>query len=170
MAEIWKQFENRIEEETKAGFGVTCWRVPANVRLLPDGKRPVVVKSNPDFCAGIFGLAAFFDAKATESKAWNIKDNVLRHDKSANKIHQWEKLVTASSNGNIAGYLIWFYNLKVICWVSVETLKDLMAQGYESVTPVSPGVIFRPDDRLIDLKEFFHKDIEARRFAIRGVS
>lgn len=165
--ELWKQFEKRIENESKAAFGVTCWQIPSHVRFLPGGKT-VAVKSLPDFCAGIFGMAAFFDAKATQENGWNIKANVLRHDKSANKIHQWEALTKAHDNGNIAGYLIWFYNLKVICWVSVPAMKNLMDLGYASVTPVSPGVVFRPDDRPVDLKEFFHKDIEARRFALQG--
>src|ERR1017187_7102727 len=104
MAEkpVWKQLEARIQNEAPT-HGVTCWQVPTQVRIINKNgiKFPVPIKSLPDFAAGVFGFAAFFDAKSTQETSWNLQDYVFRKDSSSNKLHQWEKLLNAHETGNI---------------------------------------------------------------------
>lgn len=134
----WKQFEKRVEDESKA-IGLTVWRVPAEVRIInrAGAKFPIQIKSLPDYAGGIFGFACFFDAKATQGPSWNLKNYVFRDDDSSNKIHQYHRLKAAKDAGNIAGYLIWFYTLGQITWCPIEAIEEMVSRGIPSVDPDS---------------------------------
>lgn len=166
--ELWKQFEQRIRDEAPR-FGITCWQIPTEIRLINKAsqKIPIPIKSHPDFCAGINGLSAFFDAKSTQDKSWNLQDYVFRHDSRANKLHQWQKLEDAFEKGSVAGYLVWFVSLRVISWVSVECVRSLKEFGIKSVTPDCLGVVSIPDDQPINLKSFLGKDLERQVARLR---
>lgn len=167
---IWKQFERRVETESKMNQ-ITCWRVPSEVRTIWKGGKPIPihVKSLPDFCGGILGLAFFMDAKTTQKNNFAIQDTVLREDDSANKKHQWINLVDAHEKGNISGYLVWFVKYEKISWISVETINQFIEQKMNMILPDSPGVISFPDDQPINLKLFLKRDLD-RRIRILGGS
>lgn len=161
---VWKQFEKRVESESKMNQ-ITAWKVPTEIRLIKSRPYPIHIKTVPDFACGILGLAAFFDAKTTHKDKWQIKDNVLRED----KIHQWHNLLDAHEKGNVAGYLLWFINHRLISWISVETINQFLEQKQNLILPDSPGVISFPDDQPINLKLFLKRDLD-RRIRILGGS
>lgn len=162
---LGKEFEKRIHKEAPI-FRVTCWQIPSELRYLPHLAKSVPIKSYPDFTAGIDGMSCFFDAKATKEKSWSLSDYVFRFDKHANKLHQWEKLLAARDNGNIAGYLIWFYELHVISWASVAAILACKQKGINRLAPDNPTLVTRPDDRVINLREFLKIELDIKKSEI----
>lgn len=155
---LWRSFEKRIQQESDL-CGHLCIQIPLETRVLSGGKT-ITVKSKPDFMAAVDSLAILFDAKSTQEDRWNLKANVFRHDKSANKIHQWNQLVTAQYKGVQAGYLIWFLNQRRIVWAGVKAIEHMVATGVASVTPDSPYVTSQPDDQIIDIGKLVFPDLK----------
>lgn len=141
---FWKQWEQRVLVEPHK-LDVYVEQVPSHVVLTNKG--PIRKKSGPDFAAGIYGHAAFFDAKCTVDKRFNLASKAI----AAKKLHQFNRLRQAASMGNHAGYLIWFYSLGIITWAPIEVLTGLIQAGVRSITPETVGCRNQRDNRLLDL-------------------
>jgi hypothetical protein len=142
------EFEKQVEEHSEAR-GYTCVKIPEEIRGFHGRGRGAQVRTRFDFAAGIKGTACFFEAKACGEGTFNFKSRVL----SAKKRHQFMALKAAESNGNKSGYLIWFYNHKAYVWASSKCIQSLMDEGHNSLSPKSPYITTKPDDKPIDLME-----------------
>jgi hypothetical protein len=140
-------------------------QIPREIRTIRKNGRLeyVPIKSHPDFVVGLGPFMCVFDAKSTEENIWNLKRNVFRHDSSANKKHQWDKLQEAHNRGVLAGYLIWFLNQRRIVWASVPAIYHLIDESIVGISPESPYVTAQPDDLPIDLERLVHHDLETIR-------
>jgi len=148
-----KEFENRIELESRPHH-ILVTKIPEEIRGYFKGKL-ARVKTAFDFSCGIDGLCAVFDAKSTGENTFNFKSYVLRKEKH----HQYVNLKYAHSVNNIAGYLVWFYKLGKITWVSIEVLDTLIKAGEKSLTPASNGAVTVDDNIPIDLRNLLRHDI-----------
>jgi len=138
------QFENRIEREIWAQ-GNYCARIPTGAKIV--GKGQVRMQKTPfDFAASINGRAVFFDAKSTGESTFNIGSMVMR----TKKVHQFNELTAAYRAGAIAGYLIWFYDLRLITWapIAVVARKNLV-----SINPQTDGCRSQLDTHKLDLEK-----------------
>lgn len=144
MMKLSVQFENRIEREIWAQ-GNYCARIPTGVRVIGKGK--VAMRKTPfDFAASINGRAVFFDAKSTSASTFNIGSMVM----AVKKVHQFHELSAAFRAGAVAGYLIWFYDLRLITWapIAVVAKKNLV-----SISPQTDGCRSQLDTYKIDLEK-----------------
>lgn len=167
--DLWKQFEHRISDECTA-HGITCIKIPETLVFLPKLGKTIRKKSAPDFFISLGGIACLIDAKSTFEKSFSIKRNILREDKSSNKIHQWRQLEDASRRGNIAGYLIWFHQHRTITWASVPAIQELIARGDTGITPSSLGVVSWSDSIPANLKQALHEDVLAVKQRLMGLN
>lgn len=150
----WDIWEKRIEAECKI-TGITVVRVPETIRGFYGGK-PVKVKSNVDFSVGVDGRAAFFDAKVTNERLWNLKKYVF----ADTRIHQYAQLLSAHTNGNVAGYLIWFADYRKIVWLPVTEIEKLKNAGVASIHPETEGVLVQDEDQIIDLRKLLNLGVK----------
>lgn len=149
--EKWKSFENRVKLESEIQQ-ITCVKVPEHVFVTSHG--PVRKKTEFDYCVGIDGISGFFDCKSSGKNNLNFKTYIL----GEKKIHQFNALCRAEECLNIAGYLIYFYEMETISWVNIKTVKALLAAGEMSVTPESKGVVSQLDSVPVNLRSLLWGD------------
>lgn len=142
-----KDFEKRVIQESKLN-GITCIRVPDHVTF--SGHRR---KTEFDYCAGVDGLAVFFDCKAT-GRAFNLKSYVLAKE----KVHQYKALVEAAEKGNVSGYLLYFYEEGQYVWAPIDTVSRLIASGAKSITPDTLGTVAQSDKEIFSLRKLTQND------------
>lgn len=164
----WKAFEKRIKVESQM-LGITCIKVPNHLekaRIKSGALIDVERKTEFDFCAGIDGIAMFFDAKYVSSENYLSLNELTRPQ----KYHQYSALVDAWAKGNISGYVAHLFKIQTICWIPITTVMNLIdhikqAEAHNQnnpndkqplplkrIMPSVPGVISQPDDRPIDLR------------------
>lgn len=151
----WRQFEIRILTECQMS-GLTVWQIPTEVRVLQ--KSSIRVKSHPDFACGILGFALFFDAKVTTKNEWDLKKYCFHED----KLHQYQKLESATETNCMAGYLIHFSNLEKITWVPISFIKDQIKRGVFKVTPEIHGLVSQDSNKPISLKMLLDPEISQK--------
>ncbi len=141
----WKDFEKRVKLHSELQ-GITCIKIP-ELMVSVRGKsfrRPTEF----DYCAGIDGISAFFDCKATAQSCFYFTTFVT----SPGKLHQFNALQRASENLNIAGYLIYFYELKTVVWADISLVKSLIESGSKAITVDTPGISKQSDEEPINLR------------------
>lgn len=146
----WELFEKRIKVDCDLQQ-IFCIKVPETVRGMFGGikRGPRLVKSDPDFVLGVDGRFVLFDSKVTQDRLWNLKKYVFRDD----KIHQYSSLLRAHTYGNIAGYLVWFKEYRMITWVPIHVLAQCLAAKTPSITPETDGCISQADDEMVRFRE-----------------
>lgn len=147
---IWKAFENRIKIESGMQ-GITCIKVPEHM-IYSRGKT-FRKKTEFDYCAGIDGVAAFFDAKSSGRDLY-LEHYILEES----KIHQYAALIQADENSNIAGYLIYFYQEFQICWANIKLVKKLWESGVKKITVDTPGLVKQMDNTRLNLRTLLWAD------------
>jgi penicillin-binding protein-related factor A (putative recombinase) len=164
MSDRGKSFEKRVAQELRLQ-GVTIIKVPESQRYI--GGKVIRKKTQFDFCAGVDGLAIFFDAKSYEKESvFNFKSRVLNEK----CIHQFHELNAAVSDGNIAGYLIHFPKEGVIGWASIQAVNGMIQGGVKSIKPDCLGVEWQLDAHPIDLRSLCIKEIANIRGKIKNGS
>ena len=73
------------------------------------------------------------------------------------KIHQWRALSHCHEKEAIAGYLVYFYSINTISWVSVASINFAYNNGHKKITPESQFVSSQPDNEAINLKKLVLK-------------
>lgn len=136
------QFEDRINREIWAN-GDYSVRIPQGAKVIGRGKL-VKIKTPFDFACSIRGRAVFFDAKSTAENRFNLASKVT----SEKSMHQFNQLREAARAGAIAGYLIWFYQLRLITWVPIDVMAE---RNLVSIAPYHRGTTTAEDNRRIDL-------------------
>lgn len=146
----WKHFEQRVYNESNL-LGIFVSRIPTGCRIIRPGKPPKVqlVKTDFDFCAGLNGQALFFDAKATDKGTFNFKSYV----EAPKKVHQYTRMCQAHDMGNLAGYLIWFYDKRMITWAPIQLVRAMLREGGKGINPDTPGCRSQEDWKKLDLVE-----------------
>lgn len=153
---FWSQFEKRIVSDlTMQGIFVS--QIPTGCRIVSrkgfgggGGARPSIqmVKTDFDFCAAVDGRAVFFDAKACGERTFNIRSLILREKKR----HQFLRMREAHRTGAKAGYLIWFYEERLITWAPVEVVAGIIAdRTSKNITPDLPGCFTQEDSWKVDI-------------------
>jgi penicillin-binding protein-related factor A (putative recombinase) len=139
-----KSFETRILSDACL-LGHTIIKVPEQF-INVYGNGPIKQCKTPfDFCGGINGKSIFFDAKATKETRLNIKTYIL----CAKKVHQFASLKSAAANGDTAGYLVYFYNLRLFTWFDIDVVTKCVDAQDKALT-ANFGVC-QPDTLPIDL-------------------
>lgn len=106
------------------------------------GKRPAKQLPTPfDYCGSVGGRAIFFDAKACGKTSFDLNTYVF-HEK---KVHQYRNLLRVHSRGDVAGFVLWLYNLKRIGFISVVAVRDMRDQGLKSINLETPNFIHHSD-------------------------
>ena len=150
----WEAFERRIVHDIRlSGHFIT--RIPTGARVIKIGGAVQFKgqKTAFDFAAAVNGRAVFFDAKCmTSGERFNIRSLVL----SPKKIHQYQALLDAAqSGGAVAGYLIWWFNERLITFVDVLKLRDLIVNTeVKSITPETFPSNTYPDHMKIDVSQW----------------
>lgn len=134
----WRDFEKRILHDLN--LGMFCTQIPSAISQTRGGF--VRKKTDFDFAACVDGKALFFDAKACGKEGFYLKDQVFNEK----KIHQFNALSRAEEAGAFAGYLVWFYQKKIIAWISVQAVLNAVQLGAKAL-----------DERSVD-KLKFQKD------------
>jgi penicillin-binding protein-related factor A (putative recombinase) len=147
---IWKSFESRIKIESQMQ-GITCIKVPEAIMVAKG--RTFRRKTEFDYCAGIDGVAAFFDAKSSGRDLY-IDHYILEEG----KIHQFSALCSAGENLNIAGYLIYFYQEFQIVWANIALVKGLAEAGVKKISVETPGLKKQMDNVPINLRTLLWED------------
>lgn len=147
----WRSFEARVKQESELQ-GITCVKVPEHMGM--GGGRIFRKKTEFDYCAGIDGIAAFFDCKITGRKDFNFKTYVIQQE----KVHQFNALRRAQDNLNIAGYLIYFYEQRTVVWVNMKLVGSLLDAGVKAITVNTPAATTQLDDVPINLRTLMWED------------
>lgn len=150
--EKWKAFEKRVKQESGIQQ-ISCVKVPEHVIMTKHG-RTIRKKTEFDYCAGIDGIAAFFDCKSSGKNKLNFKTYILGEE----KIHQFNALCQVNECLNIAGYLIYFYEMETISWVNIKTVRALLEAGENGISPESKGVVSQLDSVPVNLRSLLWGD------------
>jgi penicillin-binding protein-related factor A (putative recombinase) len=148
----WRAFEKRIRVDSQM-LGITCIKVPNHLEKARSRTGTLIdveKKTAFDFCAGIDGLAMFFDAKYVSAEDYLSLNEILK----PKKYHQYSALVDAWAKGNIAGYIIYLYKLNKICWCPVTSIMQTIDEKrLKRINLQTPGLTHQEDDVPLDIRK-----------------
>lgn len=145
--DLWRQFEHRIKNETRA-MGGAITHIPSHIQQTR-GKK-VRMKTDCDFAFGIDGRAGFLDAKSCAGKRFYFSDHKTFNDE---KIHQYTFLMQAFATGSQAGYLVWLYDKRLILWAPIGVVAGLKVNNELGFDETTTGVRMQKDDEPINLRK-----------------